>query len=428
VGKKRKQFKTIDEYIASFPKNVQGMLERLRQVVKESAPKAEESINYGIPTFKLNGKNLVHFAVFKNHIGFYPTPSAVEVFKKDLSKYKQGKGSVQFPINKPIPFEIISEIVKFRAKGVKAEQTPRSEELFHVEREYKRCIAALKDAGILSLLPISKKLGVIGVDGKEYPVPTKEQLLNLLEINSKLIHSKILQGFMHLLLTPMSISIPILIDRLKETIIKQTLGNKIYQTRRCNSDPLIPARVNAEKPVLIWETLRKAIEANELVYFPQEYSSNPGGQNKFEIINNGSICAVPGWSVGLVESLPFIPEEGKANTLGGRKQLTIGFSPREYLRILHTEPYQGETGKTIEDFITEFLIRLTVTNEVSNDRYDDNALWLLGQYLKMKNESLVPTGWWHRDFGWLRLDAHRTRNKLCTRSWGASTVVRIAKF
>lgn len=428
MWEKRKQFKTIDEYIASFPKNVQDILEGLRQLIKESAPEAEESINYGIPTFKLNGKNLLHFAAFKNHIGFYPTPSAVEVFKKDLYKYKQAKGSIQFPIDKPVPLEIVKKIVKFRAKEVKVEQTPRSEELFPVEREYKRCMAALKDAGILSILTRSKKLGAVGVDGKEYPVPTKEQILNLFEINRKLIQSKTSQGFKHLLLTPMSMPIPMLIDRLKETIIKHTSENKIYQTRRFNSDTLIPVHVNTKKPVLIWEILRQVIDGNELLYFPQDYSGNPGGQTKFEVINNRNICGVPGWSVGLIESLPFMPEQEKAESLKGRKQLPIGFSPREYLQILNTKPYQGETGKTIEDFVTEFLIRLVTTNEVSNDRYDDNALWLLGQYLKTKYEYLVPTGWWHRNFGWLRLDSHRTGNKLCTRSWGASTVVRLAKF
>ncbi|MFZ3058640.1 MAG: DUF1801 domain-containing protein [Candidatus Methanoperedens sp.] len=110
-----KQYKTIDEYIAMFPKNIQDILEKLRQVIKESAPEAEETINYGIPTFKLKG-NLVHFAAFKNHIGFYPTPSAIVAFKKELSPYKQAKGSVQFPIDKPIPFDIVKKIVKFRIK------------------------------------------------------------------------------------------------------------------------------------------------------------------------------------------------------------------------------------------------------------------------------------------------------------------------
>jgi uncharacterized protein YdhG (YjbR/CyaY superfamily) len=111
----RKQFKTMDEYIAAFPKNVREILEKLRSVIRESAPKAQEAMNYGIPTFKLNG-NLVHFAAFKNHIGFYPTPSAITAFKKELSRYKQAKGSVQFSIDKPIPLDIVKKIVKFRVK------------------------------------------------------------------------------------------------------------------------------------------------------------------------------------------------------------------------------------------------------------------------------------------------------------------------
>ncbi len=107
--------KTIDEYISLFPDNVQNILEKLRLTIKESAPTAEEVISYGIPTFKLNG-NLVHFAAFKNHIGFYPTPSGIETFKKELSQYKNAKGSVQFPIAKPIPFDLVRKIVKFRVK------------------------------------------------------------------------------------------------------------------------------------------------------------------------------------------------------------------------------------------------------------------------------------------------------------------------
>ncbi len=111
----RSQFKTMDEYIAKFPKNVRDVLEELRRVIRESAPKAEETINYGMPTFNLNG-NLVHFAAYKNHIGFYPTPSAIETFKKELSPFKQAKGSVQFPLDKPIPFDLVKKIVNFRVK------------------------------------------------------------------------------------------------------------------------------------------------------------------------------------------------------------------------------------------------------------------------------------------------------------------------
>lgn len=112
----QRKFENIDEYIAHYPENVQDILEELRQVIRESTPEAEETINYGIPTFKLNGKNLVHFAAYKNHIGFYPTHSGIEAFKKELSQYKSSKGSVQFPIDQPLPLDLVKKIVIFRVK------------------------------------------------------------------------------------------------------------------------------------------------------------------------------------------------------------------------------------------------------------------------------------------------------------------------
>ena len=105
--------KNIDEYIAAFPKEIQAMLEQIRATISKVAPTAEEAIKYAIPTFVLNGRNLVHFAAFKNHIGFYPTPTGIESFQKELSKYKQGKGSVQFPLDEPMPLALITKIVKF---------------------------------------------------------------------------------------------------------------------------------------------------------------------------------------------------------------------------------------------------------------------------------------------------------------------------
>jgi len=104
---------SIDEYIGTFPQEIQILLEQVRATIKQAAPEAEEAIKYAMPTFVLNG-NLVHFAAFKNHIGFYPVPSGIEAFKKELSVYKGAKGSVQFPLDKPMPLKLISEIVKFR--------------------------------------------------------------------------------------------------------------------------------------------------------------------------------------------------------------------------------------------------------------------------------------------------------------------------
>lgn len=106
-------FNSIDDYIASFPKEVQKILIKLQKVIKDAAPDAEEKISYQMPTFYLNG-NLVHFAAYKKHIGFYPTPNGIQAFKKELSVYKGAKGSVQFPIDKPLPFDLITKIVKFR--------------------------------------------------------------------------------------------------------------------------------------------------------------------------------------------------------------------------------------------------------------------------------------------------------------------------
>lgn len=106
-------YESIDEYISKFPDEIQEILKKLRKVIKESAPDAEEKISYQMPTFVLYG-NLVHFAAFKNHIGLYPTPSGIDAFKDELSEYKGAKGSIRFPIDQPLPYELISKIVKAR--------------------------------------------------------------------------------------------------------------------------------------------------------------------------------------------------------------------------------------------------------------------------------------------------------------------------
>lgn len=113
MDKTKSTFQSIDEYIKTFPKEVQLILQELRKVIQEEAPEASEKISYQIPTFYLNG-NLVHFAAYKNHIGFYPGASGIAKFKKEIDKYKNAKGSVQFPIDQPLPFELVRKIVKFR--------------------------------------------------------------------------------------------------------------------------------------------------------------------------------------------------------------------------------------------------------------------------------------------------------------------------
>jgi uncharacterized protein YdhG (YjbR/CyaY superfamily) len=106
---------SIDEYIAGFPKDIQAKLQQMRATISKAAPKAEEAIKYAMPTFVLNG-NLVHFAAFKNHIGFYPAPTGIEAFKKELAAYEGSKGAIRFPLDAPLPLSLVSRIVKFRVK------------------------------------------------------------------------------------------------------------------------------------------------------------------------------------------------------------------------------------------------------------------------------------------------------------------------
>lgn len=112
------QYRTIDEYISIFPKAVSSMLQTIRETIQKEAPEAIEAISYQMPTFKLNGRNLVHFAAWKSHIGFYPAPSGIEEFKKELASYNVAKGSIQFSMDKPLPLSLIGRIVKFRVEEI----------------------------------------------------------------------------------------------------------------------------------------------------------------------------------------------------------------------------------------------------------------------------------------------------------------------
>ena len=120
-----KNFQNIDDYIASFPEDVQKVLKQIRAAIQKAAPQAEEAISYQMPTFKLNG-NLVHFAAWKNHIGFYPTPSGTKEFQKEISKYVFAKGSIQFPLDQPMPLALITKMVKFRVKENEVKRKKKS--------------------------------------------------------------------------------------------------------------------------------------------------------------------------------------------------------------------------------------------------------------------------------------------------------------
>lgn len=120
MQKKQAEFSTIDQYIQYQPQDVQPILQLIREVIRQTAPDAVEAISYQMPTFKLNG-NLVHFAAFKDHIGFFPTPSGVEAYP-ELLKYKTGKGTLRFPLDEPIPYDLIRRVVEFRVSEAESKQ------------------------------------------------------------------------------------------------------------------------------------------------------------------------------------------------------------------------------------------------------------------------------------------------------------------
>ena len=299
------------------------------------------------------------------------------------------------------------------------------QESVYIEKDYERCASALTSSDIVEKLPKSNALGVIGIDGNEYPIPTQAQVTNLVQANAGLVARKRAQGFRRLELSPIAMSTHLLIERMRAAIIKHSFDGRAFQTRQTSTDPKIPVRVNTEKQVWVWETLKEALDTESLVYFPRRYSNEHGGRSKVEVIGNRSICAIPGWSVGLVENQPFLPKPNEGKVIGDRRQLEVGLSPNEYLEIMRGSEYGFETGLTLEDFIVRFVTRLEVSDEISNDIADDNALWCLAQYLRLPYAHAVPTGRWIRSVGRARLDTHRSNNKLCTKSVGATTIVRL---
>ena len=140
----------IDEYISTFPASTAKILKQVRMTVRKAAPKAEETISYGMPAFRYKGKVIIYFAGFKNHIGVYATPSGHAAFQKELSVYKQGKGSVQFPLDQPMPLDLIARIVKFR---VQQQDEPVSDFTAGLSAPARR---ALQNNGIKTLQQLSK--------------------------------------------------------------------------------------------------------------------------------------------------------------------------------------------------------------------------------------------------------------------------------
>ncbi len=295
-----------------------------------------------------------------------------------------------------------------------------------LEQEYARTITTLTRTGILTHLPRSENVGLIGIDGNEYPVPTQEQLGEVFTSNKELVDRKMRQGFTQLQLTPIAMPTEQLMSRVETALREHAAAGKITETKHDGADEDSVVRVNTAKPVWIWERVCQTLDTSSVVYFTQAYTARDHqGFTKEEVMQDTRFCAVPGWSVGLIEPIAIMPQPGEGKIIAGRKQLDRYTAPRDYLQTLSHATYEGETGWTPEDFLTHFLTQLERTNQVSHARKDSNALWLLGAFMPnaMPKALLVPVGYWAHNGGRLHLTAHRTGNRL--KDWVARSTVRL---
>lgn len=247
-------------------------------------------------------------------------------------------------------------------------------------------VKTLNETGVLKILPEAKDIGVIGIDGKEYPIPKYDEILSKITPETmEFLEKKTEQGFSNLLLVPMAISLDTLIDRYKRELLKHAEEGKLFSTDKT-------LELNSEDPLYVWEEYKKANIEKRLVYYPQRFNKeNHQGKTKQEIIDQGDA-----WEIRFVEEIVDIPAQGQGQTLAGRKQLETNQTPNEYLKMILEDPqYQKEQGLTPESWLTYAISRLHQANQQIDDYQGKGKLcYLLGSYLPAG--SGVPCGCFRR--------------------------------
>ncbi len=275
-----------------------------------------------------------------------------------------------------------------REKG-EALETDLTEKLkLHEQYESQKDI--LKDLGIVKKLR-SGELGITAIDNKEYPLPKYEDILQRMESEKETIKTKEQQGFTKLLLVPFGMKLDDLIEKYKEVILKHHKQGKLFATKKNPAEPNEKLELDQNEPVWVWDQYKEADQKGELIYFPKEFSKNPQGKTKKELIKEqGS------WNVILIEDLPNIPRENQGKTIKGRAQLEANQTPNEYLETLQQDKqYKNEQGMTPEDQLTYAILHLEQTNQVIDDYQGNGSLsYQLGAYFPASGH--VPRAYWRR--------------------------------
>jgi hypothetical protein len=288
-----------------------------------------------------------------------------------------------------------------------------------LQSEYRFLRRTLNEAHLLTISRNGEPC-VLGIDGQEYILPTEDEVHHAFEKNRTLVEFKKDQGFDSWQLTPLAMPIegPYgLLSCVKKTLVYHAEHHTLFQS----VDEKKAVDVDLQKPVWIWGQLEQAMHtADGLLYFPQTFTKDGKGKTKSEVITDPNIVVTPGWSLCLMGTGTTLPKEGQGKTVGGRPELENNHSPNEYLQKLQESAYQGETGWTVEDFLTNFLITLTKKNQVSHEWEEGSVAWLLANYLPSDS---VPSGRWDRNIRQMHLDGDEPRYR--DERWGVPSTVRL---
>ena len=280
----------------------------------------------------------------------------------------------------------IQRIAKEKGEAMETDLTER----IKLHEQYQSQKDILKELGIVKKLR-SGELGIVGLDNKEYPLPEYQDILQRMEKQKETIKTKQEQGFTKLLLVPFGMKLGDLIEKYKEIILKHHKQGKLLATKKDPKEPDEKLELDQNEPVWAWEQYKEADTKGELVYFPKEFSKNPQGKTKKELIKEQGA-----WNVLLIEDLPNIPREDKGKTIKNRKQLEANQTPNEYLKTLQQDKqYKAEQGMTPEDQLFYAILYLEQTNQVIDDYQGNGSLsFQLGAYFLASGD--VPLSYWYR--------------------------------
>ena len=259
------------------------------------------------------------------------------------------------------------------------------EKLLNLRESYDNQIKLLNQTGILTILPETMSLGIVGIDGKEHPVPTYEEIEERLKSRKEELEVKMKQGFTKLLLVPMAMPLDTLVEKLKQRLVAHKKDGKLFTTDEK------PVELDIENPMWVWDEYTGADKDGKLVYYPKTFDKNSHkGKTKKELIDEGSP-----WRISLVEDLPDLPAENSGKSIGGRKQLEANKTAIDYLKMLQTEKlYQQEDGFTPEEWLTYFLNQIEAKNQIiDNYQSKGKVSFLTGAFFP--SQGLLPCGFFN---------------------------------